>query len=131
MYWLSNMIECEQLIMNTCIGILSPPIDSFEFKWFGTNLMGSLLWFQNSPTNGKYLYHNLMDITKYFDTDVTKEFDNILKETQKSNGWELLHAIKNQERVLRQDNQSVGLLSQVQGMDDSAKQWCLTDDDIK
>eukprot|EP01084_Bolivina_argentea_P242936 407374_1 len=51
MYWLSNKVECEQLIMNTCIMILTPPIDREEFIWFESYVISSLLWFQRSPTN--------------------------------------------------------------------------------
>eukprot|EP01083_Nonionella_stella_P039752 108137_1 len=129
-YWLSNKVECEQLIMNTCIVILTPPIDGAQFKWFETYLIPSLLWFQRSTTNSKYLYHNLMDITKNFDIDVTDEFNTVLKETQKSAKWGLLHAIKNEEYVLRQDHEEVGLLLHVQDMN-NPKKYCFTEDDIR
>eukprot|EP01083_Nonionella_stella_P039751 108136_1 len=130
MYWLSNKVECEQLIMNTCIMILTPPIDREEFKWFESYVISSLLWFQRSPTNTKYLYHNLMDIIKNFAIDVTEQFNTILKETQQSAKWDMLHAIKNEEHVLRQDHEEVGLLLQVQDMN-NPKKYCFTEDDIR
>jgi len=115
----ANPEEVQRVLSKACKQVLSAPIKKDEYAWFKKYVFPSSVWFLQTK-DGVFMYERMLKITKSLSEKIDVSLDSIYTHLQSHAQWESLLAIENQDIVLRQDDERVGLL-QGQGIRDVAE----------
>ena len=83
-----------------------------------------------SWSDGKYLFEKLNVIVQKYENDVKKKLNNIYDDLKKENEFKELEKIRDETMINRQDDRSVGLLSNLQDGDEKKSKDCQETENI-
>ena len=99
-------------------------------SWLKTNLLSSYSIFCVRCSDGKYLFEKLNDIVQEYENDVKKKLNNIYDDLQEDKEFKELEKIDDKIMTSRQDDRSVGLLSNLQDGDEKKSKDCQETENI-
>ena len=82
-----------------------------DFEWFTSFLMDSLVWFMATPDeSSQFMYEELLKIAQKYAKNVDSEFETVYKQLSADKRFSDLCAIRNEDKIKRNDDSAVGLL---------------------
>jgi len=107
-----NPKRVEEAVLATCNDVLAAPIKKNEYEWLKQYVLPSSVWLlPTADDDDQFMFGKLLAIAREFAEDIKGEMNAIYEHLQDHKDWHKVLAIKNQTVVQRQDDESVGLLT--------------------
>eukprot|EP01084_Bolivina_argentea_P031077 57545_1 len=111
--WKHDPDACKNIMLQSCTKIFGAPILKEQYQWFKEYVFPSSIWMFRVPNDAKYMYEELLNVTRDMSQDIIESMNGIYELVQTHKKWKQVMSIKTDKDftpVLRQDDPKVGLL---------------------